>query len=602
MKVLFVSPLAGIEQHAIVERQLMQSFIARGDSVGVVRCSKDLLQPCGVALAKGTVSPVSTAARWATCSGCIQNGNLLFASDQRIRQFQISEFVSELELSTIDALVADAEPGGWMSLEHKDLPVGRLAAYEGFLTYKDHRGVLSGQQYLDYQANLRTVLVMDLVSEKIFQEWSPDLVIAYNTLYALHRIWKLRSEESGIPCYALQHGWDAARRSTSLMIYRDDNDQLLLSSSTECKEALNHPIDESAIRLVSDHLLALTQASNVFVYSAAHQAIQPETIRKGLGLDAKRPVIFVPLSSEDERFASGVVGLEFMTRPGNVFSNQMDFLQYLKSMARQHPEWQFVIRVHPRMFPNAREAYLATGAEPIMKVLTQDRPDNFQINTPTQGYSLSDVMQVIDLVVAGRSTVGAQCAAFGLPLVLHDVHQLNAFPAQLGLVAHSREELSEKIQLGLVMGCRIENSILAFRWFNFLNSIVAKDISPPKDSHVAEASRPPRPHTTVRLIKNSLPRFLQTWLKSRISLRAVQNFSIDSNNNLPEFDDLVQVTDRRLAGLHQLRPPMTQNSPEAELRGVTLALLGLCDLLGRFPDDPRCLTSRIREWPSASRF
>jgi hypothetical protein len=594
MRVLFVSPLAGIEQHSVVERELMQNFLDRGDSVGVIRCENDFLQPCGVAIAKGSTSPVSKLTNRAICSSCIKNGNLLFGSNHKIQQFRIADFISRSELSAIDDLVSNTEPDGWMTLEHNGLLVGRLAAYEGFLTYKDHRGVLSGQQFFDYKANLRTVLIMDHVSETLLKDWLPDLVVAYNTLYALHRVWKVRSEEMGIPCYALQHGWDAARRSTSLMIYRDDNDQLLLSSSAESEAYLLEPIDDNAIGLVSRHLLALTQASNVFVYSAAHQSIPPREIRTRLGLDTKRPVIFVPLSSEDERFASGVVGLEFMTRPGNVFSNQLDFIHFLKELAWEHIEWQFVIRVHPRMFPNSRESYVASAAQPLMDALSKDCPDNFRINTPDQGLSLSDVIQVIDLVVAGRSTVGAQCAAYGLPLVLHDVQQLNAFPAQLGLVAHSRFEFSEKIQMGLDLGCRIENAVLAFRWFNFLNNIVAKDISRSADRSEALVLRDfGLAQRAILKLKTFLPDFLQAWLKGRVSNRAVKNFQRELVSTVREFTDLVEVTDRGLAGLHQLRPPNKENSPEAELRGVTLAVLDLCEHLGRFPEDPRCLTSRI---------
>lgn len=600
MRVTFFSPHAGIQLHAIPERKLIESYIHRGHDVTVVTCSGELSAPCITMNSRNLDLSSSRFSMAMTCMTCRRLSSQLYSDRDKLTVVKMESLISQEDFGLIDALCANVTQSNWRSFKYRDISIGILASYEILLKYKLNSLIFNEEQFEELLAKIRLTLVSLMAAESHFRKSNPQLVVAYNMLYSVNRVWKIVAESSGASSYSIQLGWDAAARTDTLMIYRDENDQFLLAGSPEADLALDSPISPEGIKRVKDHLLALSSSSDVFVYSKQHEQIHPKATREKFDIDPNKPVILIPLSSEDERFAAGVLGIEFMKRKSQLFEDQTSWINYLIKFAEQNDQWQFIFRLHPRMFPNRREGYEASAAAEFL-TLFATLPSNVRLNVPSDECSLSDLLQITHLVLAGKSTVGAQCAAYGMPIVLHDIETLNAFSPRLGRVVKDLNSLVNIIDSALSEGLKFETSRQAFRWFDYLNSRVAFQFSLQRDSPKYFVERATVNTGTWRIQQRFLPQLkkklsgglissiLRYPLLRRASHRAMKNLGSDS---LP-LDPLVLVSEMGLKGLQEVRLTEGMPNDSTETNSLKTALEDIAHVLGKFNDDSDCLTSRM---------
>ena len=77
-------------------------------------------------------------------------------------------------------------------------------------------------------------------------------------------------------------------------------------------------------------------------------------LKKGL----YKKTFSVLLSSLDERFAAKLIGV-LPLRPPSWFKSQQEFVSEILNIAKIRPNYYFILRVHPREFPNKREKILS---------------------------------------------------------------------------------------------------------------------------------------------------------------------------------------------------------------------------------------------------
>jgi hypothetical protein len=171
------------------------------------------------------------------------------------------------------------------------------------------------------------------------------------------------------------------------------------------------------------------------------------------------------------------------------------------------------------MFPNKRESVTSPVVAELTELLA-DAPANVTLNLPSDEVSLYDLMQVVDVVLSYRSSVGAELAAFGIPVVVPSNAEFFTYPAEINLVGATEEDYAEKIGQAIAAGWSLDNSRRAFRWFAFLFSRVAVDFS---DSVSARpiAMRPKKPGLRLWLWRKAVYVFIQfgPLVRERIALR-----------------------------------------------------------------------------------
>ena len=204
--------------------------------------------------------------------------------------------------------------------------------------------------------------------------------------------------------------------------------------------------------------------------------------------------------------------------------------------------------------------------------------------------SLYDLMQLVDVVLSYRSSVGAELAAFGIPVVVPANADFFTYPNEINLVGTTREDYAAKIDEALAAGWSLENSRRAFRWFAFLFTRIAVDLSDSVRSRPS-AIRPKRPGMRLWLWRKAVYTVIQfgPLVRERLALRG-RTFPVSRQEI---FMDVLDRGRDNLAESAYWRPIASTERGESDLLAGYLS--GLESTIWKDIADERSLTAQIRE-------
>lgn len=544
MKALFFSPFSNVWEHSYPVSLVAKSLQENGVVIDVLHCDGIYQDFCIAMSAAGLTAESSLATRRQVCVACRKRKNIL-AREFDFNTHILEEYVSESDLQFAQDQSKSVDRENWMKLEIEGIPIGRYAAYEFLLHYKILGTDIPENLFPYYVDQLKLSITTLLASKKAMEDLKPDVILTYNRLYGVNHAFLAVAEQRGIPTYSLQGGGHITFHSESMTMYKNSQSLFQVLDSPEWSISQDEPITNIQAELVTSHLLGLLNANSAFAYSSSFQAISPESLREQLKIRTGSRVLLIPMSSEDELNAAELADFlpDRSNRP-NLFEDQFTWIRYIFDFASRNPELTFILRLHPRMYPNKREQILAPVVEKVDE-LVKAAPENVVINYPTDSISLYDLLQIIDVVLGYRSTVGVEAAAFGIPVVSPANRDFFTYPHNISLTATTEDEFDEYIYLALKNGWSFENVRKAYRWLAFLFTRVATDLSGSVRSKPI-AVRPKKPGFRLWLWKKMVFWIIQygPLIRERISLSnkelpgnaksKITEVVIDLKNNLAE--------------------------------------------------------------------
>lgn len=592
--VLFFSPFAGIPEHSLPERAIQQTFKAAGWRIHQIRCEGYLSSFCATMAASGLTPESSAKARKTVCIACQASSQSLRFTGDGFRTAE--QFLTPKDYSDSSDLRALLEPDSWLETEFDGLPLARYASYEFLVSRKLHDAHIPKQLWREFREYVVNAALTSRVASACLSQIQPDRVVAYNTMYGVNRVWQHIAESRGIPCYCIHGGQNVAKLHNTLIAYRNDNEQLLLPQQASVADVLQHPISSEAVVSVGNNLMEQLKAQSVWIYSRKHQGLHPSRVRSQLGIGPKQKVLLAPLASADERYAASVVGLDALSQNPRVFADQSAWIRHLYDYANLHPDITVVVRVHPRMYPNKREVQTAAGIGALLDLLAA-RPGNVVVNIPSDGVSLTDLLQITTAGAVGTSTVGLQMLSYGLPVVIHDPHLLFGYPALLGVPVTERSAYTAALDLAIRGGWNLELSLGAFRWLNYLDHGVSRPVrwrdGPlERDARCTDDGK-------ARLMKFARSNKSLIAAPARLAIhnfvtRSTQAASFVHVDSPQEpLLDLERVVRQLLPGLEALYVPdqFASGAEESNQHRTVLSQLG--GFLGVFQDEPQALGARL---------
>jgi len=518
-----------------------------------------------------------------------------------IRIMNAQDLIRQRDKQDLEQFLSELTPESWQSAKFLTVPIGLLASYEFLLTRKLQDTRFEPAEWNDFMPYIRSVGFTAILANTVKQQFSPDVVLVYDSLYGSNRVWTYLGKSLNWDTYAIQNITSEADGLLDLRIYNDDDKQFQIASSPESKHQLATPISPSAIEAVSRRHISKLDAKSVTTYSKPHEGSSPADIRNKFSLRSSQPVILLVLSSNDERFAARILGIKAFCRRPTVFADQLEWIRATCVLAESRPDLQFVVRIHPRMFKNDRESVVAKGSAGIVDLL-RDSPENVKLNQPSDGVSLTDLFQITDVCLPGTSSVGSQAAAMGIPLVIHDPDLVFAYPTALGFLVEDQKSYESMLDLALEKGWSLQQVRQAFRFMHFMDSVVTlslfSNITLNKDNlnNVARSG----------FLKSKFARHLpfvlkQSWRNHADADLVAKNIKLLHNNfekrNAYPFE---KVLCNRLDGLHQVIAIEDKHEVEQETDALRVALRDLVMKLGSFPEESDCLSSRIERYLGSS--
>ena len=366
MKILFFAPHSAIWVHAFPEALVAEALAQLGHDVVYVACGNVLQDQCVAMKAHGLDYRSPLAQRQAVCRQCNANKRIL---RERIglKGYDLADMLSSEEREQIESIVAGLNNRNFLSLVIDGVPIGRYALYELILHRKKSDLDLTDDEWPEYRAAMRGVLVALFGGRRILDHERPDRLVTYNSLYGVNRALSHLAEARGTVPYFLHAGGNLSRRLQALIIGRDHTYRFMKELRAEWSRFKDRPCPPELIDQITGHFLVLFSGTSVFAYSSA-AGKQPLDVRKAFGINEHQRLLVATLSSPDERFAAqtiGVVGPD----EGMLFPNQIEWIRALVRFVASRPDLFLLIRVHPREFPNKREGVLSQNAALLAKVL-----------------------------------------------------------------------------------------------------------------------------------------------------------------------------------------------------------------------------------------
>lgn len=588
MKVLFFSPFSNVWEHSFPEALIAEGLVKQGVDVLAIRCGGMLDSHCIAMSASGVGPRDSMAKKKQVCRACMKRRDLL-AGAMPFATTVMDDLVQPDDREQAALAVSAATRSDWPDLMVDGVPLGRYAAYEFLLNHKLVGTNIPEDLWDLYLEQLRMSVTVYFVAKRMLAADRPDHVVVFNRLYSVNHAFCAAAERAGIPTYTLQGGGHITRRGETMTMYRDSKSLADVFPTSAWKDYQAKPIGASEVSLVGEHFSGLLEGSSAFAYSSAFEARDPAVLRERFGLSADRPVLLVPMSSEDEINAARLAdALPESSGQRSLFPGQFEWIRFLLGYAVDHPDRQLIIRLHPRMFPNKRENVLSPIVGELMAVL-DGAPANVTLNLPSDDVSLYDLMQIVDVTLSFRSSVGAELAAFGIPVVVPSNADFFTYPEEINLVGNTEADYVSKIEQAIAAGWSLDNTRRAFRWFAFLFTRIAVDFSDSVSSRPI-AIRPKKPGFRLWLWRKAVYLFIQfgPLVRERIALRnrrfpvRTQELFLDVFSH--DLDNLAESTKW---------DPVPSTARE-ETRLLEDYLTGLAATLWKDIETPKSLTGRIR--------
>ncbi len=568
---------------------MAEGLTERGASVTTVRCGTMLIAHCVAMSAAGVTAAAALATRKQVCTACMKRRDLL-DSTMPFESVVLDQRIDPADRATALATRSAVNVDTWMQFELDGVPIGRYAAYEFLLDNKVVGTDIPDALWPQYLDKLDQSIVTYLAGKRLLAEQKPDVVLVYNRLYAVNHAFCSAATTLGIPTYTLQGGGHVVRRAETMTLFRDTESLDEVFRTPAWAEYRATPIGAPEVQLVSEHFAGLLEASSAFAYSSAFEASQPSELRARFAVPDGAPVLLVPMSSEDEISAARLADvLPAQSTRTSLFADQFEWIAYLFRFATAHPSLHLIIRLHPRMFPNKRENVLSPIVGRIMELL-DTRPANVSLNLPTDDVSLYDLMQIVDVLLNFRSSAGAELAAFGVPVVVPANRDFFTYPDELNRIGRTEAEYGELIEQALATGWSIEQTRRAFRWFAFLFSRVAVDLSDSVHSRPI-AIRPKKPGFRLWAWRKMVWVVLQygPLVRERIALR---NRRVAPSSR----DVFYDVLENRRGSLAESSAwPVSSTSLAGETRLLDQFLTELSAREWKSVTDPDSLAGRIRK-------
>jgi hypothetical protein len=479
VKILFFAPHAALWAHAFPEALIAESLQQHGHKVIYVTCGRQLRRHCVPMSAHGLTPHSPEDQKRRVCGICERHAALL-RQQFDLHGPQLVELIGQAEEQAVDTVLASMTPARIHEVEFEQVPVGELALYHLMLRHKRIDLDLSQEQWSDYLVELRNTLYAAHAARKLIDEERPDRILVYNALYPVTRVACKLGERRGIAHYFLHAGGNLSNRLQTLLLGRGDTFSFMPRIVAQWPRYRDLPCGADLLARVTDHYLELLRGKSVFVYSQRRSGASG--LRARFGISETQKLLVMAMGSYDEEVAAELVGARRHARPP-LFASQIEWVQAVLDYVRDKPELFLLIRVHPREFPNRREAVTSQHARQLQNTFL-GLPVNAAVNWPADGVSIYDLADQADVFLNSWSSVGKEMSLLGIPVVIYS-SDLPFYAADLNYLGTTLPEYLQAIEQALREGWSATRARMAYRWgaYEFIRATIFIGDSFPEVEH-----------------------------------------------------------------------------------------------------------------------
>ena len=477
MKALLFVPYAGIWQHTSLEVSVANKLEKLGFQTTIVSCGEILKSPCLTMQSHGLtqIVPKETAQR--VCRECSFHSKLIFANSSR-NFLSLSNLLETSDFAQVEKLIKNLSKENWETWRYQGIAIGAYSSYEVLLNHKLIDADIPENLWTTYLNAVRNSLLSLIAMEKVLAGEKFDYLFFYNRNYSTNKSVSALAENLGMKTISLSATGPMSDMYGRLLMTYQDVQIATLNKSKSWELVKDIPLSKNELNDFSLHLNAILQAKSPWVYSAKYAGLTESEIRKKLRIVNNRKIILLALSSADEVFAANTINVLPIGYGTNLlFKSQIDWIQYILDVAELLPQYHFVVRVHPREFPNKRESVLSANAAKLLDLAQNHPRENVTFNFPDDDISLYDFIKVADRLLTGNSSAAIEFAAHGIPVIVHNENNNTNIPIEITHTAHSLSDYFNLLSSSTLSKDNLTHMRFAHRWIYFRNFRIGSPMS-----------------------------------------------------------------------------------------------------------------------------
>ena len=376
------------------ETELMENLQEFGYEVVRIGCNGFMSQVCAVMSAARVNFSSTNEQKHNICKSCKMAQDSL-TRGLKGKKVLLEDFLKASETSEVEVLLRNIDLSNWQEFEIDSVPIGKYASYEFLLEHKIDPSEIDNDNWFQYFTHLRYCVFVYLGTKKLIQTEKPDVAVVYNHLYSVNHAFESAMTKQGIPTYSINGGKDFRYIDETLSVSQGVAVNLRASRSGSWSKARTIALNRDEIRQVYKNQKFLLKGKSFGTYSHPVTKKDEEKIRSKYNIGNMQKVIVCATSSPDEMTAAALVvnDLTSDTATTSIYTDQIEWLKDVIDIAKRRPDYFILIRIHPREFPNKRDAIKSEHAQKLESSLI-NLPQNVQVVWPTGNESIYDLMKV----------------------------------------------------------------------------------------------------------------------------------------------------------------------------------------------------------------
>lgn len=463
LKHLFFIPHHGVWPIALQEHQVARSLATQGDEIVALTCDGALFPLCLV-MDSQAIKPEENGKKQKACEVCQRKRNHAI-HHSGFREITLDSLITKSDELEIALALRGLDPTHVTEFTFRGFPAGRKSLFDTLIQYKKIDLDFNPEEFAHYFGHLHSSLKTIVAVENLLDKERFDSVFVYSSHASAAQCLAGVAEKRKLPVWNIHSGLAVSKRFESLMIGSEGNKTIRLRYKEKWPDFREIPATLSEIKLCAAEVISTIRSASVYGYSPATRPGHELNVRERFGVRPDQKLISVTMSSYDEMFSSETLGhTKFGSK--HLFATQIEWIEFLLHHARTRPDLFFLIRVHPREFPNKRESVLSYHARMLQKQF-QSLPGNAAINWPSDKISIFDVAKFTDLFLNAWSSAGIDMSLLGIPVLSYS-NEILFYPPDLNYTGSSHEEYTCAIDQALTDGWSERKIRYTFRWLSFL--------------------------------------------------------------------------------------------------------------------------------------
>lgn len=472
---MFFAHEAGLEPFLASHAILAKTRVEFGRASIMLACD-GLLPTCNVKQSM-SVRPTSAGdTKNPACQQCRRSAASR-RNEYGLATVGIESLVGPPERAKIEKIIED-NSSDLSKVNYGGAAIGTLAIGETLrCVRKSDPGEFSADDVELVKALVFSSLAICLALEKIYSRYSLERIVYFGD-YAFFIAAQIYAEANGIAITRITHLYnrDVDRRMISLQ--QTCANVELLDQIGRWPDYRNRPIECSTISAIAEGALYRLRGHGGASTHSPNWTKQTADLEEGLGLSRKRKTLVAYTSSLDEFVASrgvlAALGKPYAVGP-RPFDDQFAWLRALVDWTASRSDVQLVIRIHPRTgssrYPTVASEYFRLKSE------LSTLPSNVMVIWPEDPVSSYNLAEIADAVLVSWSTIGLECARFGVP-VMAAFSGIGSFPVG-GFI--SFEETSQlyfaALESALTAPASLSKITEAYRWTHYAFWAPVVDVS-----------------------------------------------------------------------------------------------------------------------------